>query len=166
MRAFKFLLDGRVAPFSRFHWPIGEWVESEQQQTACNAGIHACEPADLPFWLMDELWEIELSGPTRRGRHKLVADSGRLVRPIQHWNQAVREQFADACVTRVRELADRRPEAAGHLTDLTSWAAHVRPVAVASLAARAFEAVEGREGYDAERTAQTRWLVGALSLDR
>ena len=165
MRTYKFLLAGRVAPFSRFHWPIGEWVESGQQ-TACNSGIHACETADLPFWLMDELWEIELSGPTRRGRHKLVADSGRLIRPVEPWNQAAGEEFADACVTRVRELADRRAEAAGHLRDLASWAAHVRPVAVASLAARSFEAIEGRTGYVAERAAQTRWLIDTLALDR
>lgn len=40
---------------------------------------------------------------------------------------------------------------------------NVKPVAVASLAARAFEAVEGREGYDAERDAQTAWLVDRVA---
>ena len=65
---------------------------------------------------------------------------------------------------RVSELAARRGEAAGHLADLERWAPDAQAVAVASLAARAFEAVDGREGYDAERAAQTAWLVERLSL--
>ena len=162
MRAFKFLLAGQVAPFSRFRWPPGEWVEGGDR-AACNAGVHACEPGDLPFWLMDELWEIELAGPISRGRHKLVAERGRLVRRIDAWDHAAGEQFGEACVTRVRELAVRRGEGSGYLADLASWVPHVKPVAVGSLAARTFEAVEGREGYDAERAAQTAWLVDRLS---
>jgi len=163
VRAFKFLLDDRVAPFSRFRWPVGEWVDSSTQ-AACSAGIHACESGDLPFWLMEELWEVELAGAIARGRHKLVAESGRLVRRVEAWDQAAAGAFAEACVDRVRELAARRPEAAGHVADLSTWAPHVRPAAAASLAARAFEAVEGRDGYDVERAAQTDWLVARLSL--
>jgi hypothetical protein len=163
VKAFKFLLDDRVAPFSRFRWPVGEWVESTNQ-AACDTGIHSCEPGDLPFWLMDELWEIELAGQITRARHKLVAESGRLVRRVDAWDRAAAGAFADACVDRVRGLAERRPEAAGHLADLSKWAPQIRPAATASLAARAFEAVEGRRGYDAERAAQTAWLVERLSL--
>jgi hypothetical protein len=162
VRAFKFLLAGRVAPFSRFEWPVGEWVES-REHAACSVGVHACEAGDLPFWLTEELWEIELAEPITRGRHKVVAERGRLVGRIDAWDSAMREQFGEACVARVRELATRRGEAAGYLADLSAWAPQVRPVAVASLAARAFEAVDGREGYDAERAAQTSWLVDRLS---
>jgi hypothetical protein len=163
LKALKFLLEGQLAPFSGFRWPVGEWV-APTDHAACRSGIHACDPADLPFWLMDELWEIELAGSITRGRHKLVADRGRLVRRVQAWDPQTHEAFADACVTRVRELARFRPEAEEHLADLVSWAPHVRPAAAASLAARAFEAVEGREGYDAERTAQTHWLLERLAL--
>jgi hypothetical protein len=158
VRAFKFLLPDRVAPFSRFTWPVGEWVEGGDQ-AACNAGVHACEPGDLPFWLTEELWEIELAGQISRGRHKVVAERGRLVGRVDSWNDAAAEQFGAACVTRVRELAARRTEAAGYLADLETWSPFVLPVAVGSLAARAFEAVEGRDGYDAERAAQSAWLV-------
>ena len=161
MNAFKFLLPGRVAPFSRYSWPVGEWVESGER-AACNAGVHACEADDLPFWLMEELWEIELAGSLTRGRHKIVAERGRLVRRIDSWDDAAREQFREACVTRVRELAVRRAEAAGYLDDLSNWTPYVTPVAIASLAARAFEAVEGADGYNAERAAQTAWLVDRL----
>jgi hypothetical protein len=163
VRAFKFLLDGRIAPFSRFAWPVDEWVESSEQE-ACSTGVHACEPGDLPFWLMDELWEVELAGAITRGRHKVVAGSGRLVRRVEAWDGAAAGRFAEACVVRARELAARRPDVAGHVDDLARWAPHVRPVAVASLAARAFEAAEGRDGYDAERRAQMDWLVDRLSL--
>jgi hypothetical protein len=161
VRAFKFLLADRVAPFSRFQWPVGEWVES-RDHAACTAGVHACEAGDLPFWLTEELWEIELAGPVARGRHKVVTERGRLVGRIDAWDTEAREHFGEACVTRVRELAVSRVEAAGYLDDLSAWAPHAQPVAVASLAARAFEAVDGREGYEAERAAQTTWLVGRL----
>jgi hypothetical protein len=161
VKAFKFLLADRVAPFSRFPWPVGEWVEGGDH-AACNAGVHACEARDLPFWLTEELWEIELDGPIARGRHKIVAERGRLVRRIDSWDSAAGSQFGEACVTRVRELAARRAEAAGHLADLERWTPHAQPVAAASLAARAFEAVDGREGYDAERAAQTAWLIERL----
>jgi hypothetical protein len=163
VRAFKFLLDGQLAPFSGLRWPAREWVASTDH-AACRSGIHACDPVDLPFWLMDELWEVELAGSVTRGRHKLVAERGRLVRRVHTWDPATCEAFGEACVTRVRELARRRPEAEEHLADLAGWAPHVRAAAVASLAARAFEAVEGRAGYDAERTAQTHWLREQLSL--
>jgi hypothetical protein len=165
VRAFKFLLPGRVAPFSRFTWPVGEWVEGGDG-AACNTGVHACEPGDLPFWLTEELWEIELAGPIARGRHKLVAERGRLVGRVDSWNDEAAGQFAEACVARVRGLAARRPEAAGHLADLEAWSPFALPVAVGSLAARAFEAVEGREGYDAERAAQSAWLLDLAHAPR
>ena len=164
MKALKFLLADRVGLFSGFRWPVGEWVEADQWAT-CKAGVHACDPRDLPFWLLDELWEIELGEPVERGRHKLVARRGILVRRVDGWDSRAGEDFGRACVERVRALAGRRPEAAGHLSDLDAWAAHVRPAAVASLAARAYEAVEGGEGYEAERTAQAAWLVERLGLD-
>jgi hypothetical protein len=143
---------------------VGEWVESGEE-VACAAGIHACEAKHLSFWLLDELWEIELGESIAQGRHKLVARSGRLVRRVDAWDTQAGEEFSTACVERVRELAARRPEAAGHLGDLAAWAPHVRPAAVASLAARVFEAVESRNGYDDERAAQAAWLVGRLGLD-
>jgi hypothetical protein len=164
VKAYKFLLPDRVAPFTGFRWPVGEWVEADHQ-TACTAGIHACDHRDLPFWLLDELWLIELGDSVARGSHKLVARNGRLVRRVEAWDAAAGEDFSAACIERVRGLAARRPDAAEHLADLSGWAPHVRPAAVASLAARAFEAFESRKGYDDERAEQSAWLVGRLGLD-
>jgi len=164
VKAYKFLLPDRVAPFTGFRWPVGEWVEADHQ-APCTAGIHACDHGDLPFWLLDELWLIELGESVARGRHKLVAPNGRLVRRVEAWDAAAGEDFSAACIERVRGLATLRPDAAGHLADLAGWAPHVRPAAVASLAARAFEAFESRKGYDDERAEQSAWLVGRLGLD-
>jgi hypothetical protein len=171
VKALKFLLDGSVGPFSGFAWTGGEhgepgpWVESEGD-VACKRGVHACAPADLPYWLQDELWEVELRGPVVRGRHKLVAPSGRLLRRVEAWDTAARAAFADACLARAGELVRRQPEADGYLADLERFQPHVGPAAIASLAARAAEAVEGRAGYEAERAAQADWLAGRLGLER
>jgi hypothetical protein len=163
MRAFKFLLPGQIAPFSGFHWPLAGWVTADAE-SPCQAGIHACALDDLPFWLLDELWEVELGEPVGRGRHKLVGRSGRLVGRVEAWDRATGEEFAAACLDHVRRLAARRPEADGHFSDLAAWSPQLRPAAAASLAARAAEAVDGRAGYDRERAAQADWLADRLGL--
>lgn len=163
MTAYKFLRAGRIGPFSGFEWPVGTWVEAEAR-AQCGAGIHACRVADLPFWLLDELWEIELGDEITRGAHKVVAKRGRLVRRVDAWDAEVSTEFAAACVDRVRRLTEGRPEAEGHLADVVAWAPHASAAAVASLAARAWEAAEGGDGYDTERTAQSAWLAGRLGL--
>lgn len=103
MLAFKFLdADGRGlctgAP-----WTPDRWVEAEQV-AACAAGIHACQPDDLAFWLGASLWEIELGGLILESRHKLVAARGRLVRPLDDYPRAVRE-LADDGAWRSRDRA-------------------------------------------------------------
>jgi hypothetical protein len=164
VNAYKFLLPGAVAPFSRFEWPVGEWVEAAERRS-CRAGVHACRAADLPYWLHEELWEIELGGEPLRLRHKLVAPRGRLRRRVDAWNDAAGKVFAGACVERVRLLAGRREEAAGYLEDIERYTPYLRPAGVASLSARMAEAVEGPAGYEAERAAQAGWLIGELGLD-
>jgi hypothetical protein len=94
MTAYKFLRRGRVGAFSGFAWPVGEWVEAEPH--VCASGIHACRPADLPYWLDAELWEIELDGAVAAER-KLVAPRGRLVRRVEAWDGGTARAFADSC---------------------------------------------------------------------
>jgi hypothetical protein len=113
VRAYKFTGHGAVGVFSRFRWPIpiglspGAWVEVTDPADVCERGVHACRPADLPYWLAPELWEIELDGPVLDAPYKLVAHRGRLVRRVPGWPE-LEPPFARACAERVRDLAASR----------------------------------------------------------
>jgi hypothetical protein len=114
MIAYKFLRSGRVGPFSAFQWPEpGIWVYA-RELAACRRGIHACRPSDLPWWLADELWEIELDGHLERDQHKIIAPAGRLRSQIQAWTPACAQEYADACAWRARERAVQALTRAGH----------------------------------------------------
>ena len=98
MRAYKFLADDGRGIFSRFMWPLpngrpGAWVESETV-ASCRSGIHACRPADVPYWIAPALYEIELDGAIDQQAIKVVADRGRLIRSIDRWNDSTREAFS------------------------------------------------------------------------
>jgi hypothetical protein len=119
MRAYKFLLPGAIAPFSRHPWPApagdapGGWVERSGDGAVCRGAVHACGAADLPWWLQAELWEVELAEPVEAVRHKLTAARGRLVRRVAGWDVACAARFAEACAWRVRDRAVQALEAAG-----------------------------------------------------
>ena len=108
---WKFLAPGRVSPFVRYVWPEpGQWLEVGTIE-ACRSGLHACRPADLPYWLLDELWQVELSGTVRETASKVVATRARLVAPVTAWDERARAEFGEACVRRtvgfaVDELRD------------------------------------------------------------
>jgi hypothetical protein len=105
MRAYKFLDRDQRSPFTLTAWESGSWVEVDAVQP-CGAGVHACRPGDLSFWLHDALWEIELDGDVRDARHKVVAPRGRLLAPIDGYPAAVRE-LAEAGAWRCRDRAAR-----------------------------------------------------------
>jgi hypothetical protein len=105
MIAYKFLRAERTGPFSGVPWPKpGTWVRVPDLET-CRRGIHACRKADLPWWLSDELWRIELDGPLRVDDHKVVAPAGRLVSRVADWTPACAQEYADACAWRARDRA-------------------------------------------------------------
>jgi hypothetical protein len=115
MIAYKFLRSGRTGPFSGFQWPEpGKWVHAEPNTVACRCGIHACRIKDLPWWLADELWEIELDGRIQFDEHKLVAPAGRLRSQIGGWTPACAQRYADACAWRANERAMQALTRAGH----------------------------------------------------
>lgn len=106
MIAFKFLRAGRVGPFSRFQWPdAGVWVRPTADASPCRRGIHACRIQDLPWWLDDQLWKVELDGEVAVGRHKLLATAGRLVSRVDAWTPTLAEAFGVACAWRARDHA-------------------------------------------------------------
>ncbi len=103
MQAYKFLdADGR-APFTGVPWTPGVWVEAGAADP-CREGVHACLPVDLSHWLTAALWEVELDGEVKRTRRKLVASRGRLLRPVEGYEAAVRE-LADVGAWRSRDRA-------------------------------------------------------------
>jgi hypothetical protein len=106
MIAYKFLRPGRVGPFSAFQWPEPDiWVLAPEDLLACRRGIHACRPGDLPWWLAEELWEIELDGDLHPAEHKIIAPAGRLRSQVEAWTPSCAQEYADACAWRAQERA-------------------------------------------------------------
>ncbi len=169
MRAYKCLRPGRVGPFSGYSWPLGEWVEGDGA-VLCMQGVHACRTSDLPYWLTQELWEIELDGHVRQEHRKLVAERGCLVQRVEGWNDASAASFAEDCAARAKERAERAAgEGAALLgelaTDAAANAAKGEAVLVGYITARSAEVDGGVDGYMQERLAQARWLAAELRLD-
>jgi hypothetical protein len=111
MLAYKFLCDGGVGLFSGFAWPRpsdgrpGSWVDANGAIEPGGNGIHACRPADLPQWIDDELWRIELAGEMLEHDRGLVSRRGRLVERVEAWTPATAAALALDCALRARETA-------------------------------------------------------------
>jgi hypothetical protein len=115
MIAYKFLRAGRIGPFSNFVWPqAGVWVRAGAGTDHCRRGVHACRPQDLPWWLAEELWEIELDGELQIDEHKIVAPVGALRSQILGWTTASAQEYGEACAWRARDKAVEALSRAGH----------------------------------------------------
>ena len=168
MIAWKFLAPGAMGPFSRVTWPTpsgtirGAWVEAHVHP--CASGIHACEVADLPYWLHAELWEVELDGPVLRTGHKIVAPRGRLTRRVDTWDRAAMRDFCADCEARVKEYASGSNVAAMYLEDLADDVGGCHAATASDDASRAAAAAGGSAMQAAERISQSRFLVARLGL--
>ena len=161
--AYKFLDEGRVAPFTRYRWPEGEWVETPAA-VPCEAGIHACRVADLPFWLSRELWEVELDGDVVSFERKVVAPRGRLTRRIDAWNRSLADEFAAALLVHTRWRFGSVPVLSGFVGDIAQFRATNRVPLAGFAAARAAELAGGPRAYEEERLRQAHWLADRLAL--
>ena len=124
MIAYKFLQPGRTGPFSGYTWPApGVWVHADGDMVACGRGIHACRIRDLPWWLADELWEVELDGRVQVDEHKIFAPAGRLRSKVEGWTPACAQEYADACAWRAHERAVQALARAGHASASAELAA-------------------------------------------
>jgi hypothetical protein len=125
---YKFLSAGSVGLHSGFAWPTpadgeaGPWVEAQGPLLECGNGIHACRIDDLPYWIDDELWEIELDGEVTPERFWLVARRGRLVRRIEAWDPRAAAELARSCACRALERA-REVLAAGGFAEIANGVA-------------------------------------------
>ena len=172
MHAFKFMRPGGVGPFSGVRWPVdGTWVRGDAGSPAlCRTAVHACDERHLPFWMAEELWEVELDGPVEERRSKLVAPAGRLVDRVERWDFEMALAFMDATVERIRRYdADG---AGGYMTEAGIFcvgaAGEEDPFGNAALstmiAVEAAEALGGHALVKIEREAQADWLADRLGL--
>lgn len=163
--AYKFLDSGRVAPFTSFHWPVGEWVDAGRVDP-CRGGIHACRLGDLPIWMNKELWEIELDGEVVEQTRKVVAGRGRLSRRVESWTDELAAQFGRFCADRTRERVGFLPILAGFVVDVDRFVAQRRFPIAGFAAARAAELRDGPAAYERERGVQAAWLAERLGLEQ
>jgi hypothetical protein len=187
MPHYAFLAEGAFATLSEFSWPTpdgyraGPWVEAGVE--APRAAIRACTVDDLPWWLDDELWELELDGDVEVQGRCVLARRGRLVRRIEAWDDGVAERFVEACARRVHDAADdarRRGDESGAAAldgfaeDVVLYAGQAaRPAAAAGVGA--YVAAHGLAGgdqgvrtyarrFEDERRWQVEWLRERLRL--
>jgi hypothetical protein len=191
MIAFKFLGAGAVAPYTDFRWPIrGEWVSAPVDRA--DVWIHACRLGDLPYWICEELWRIELEAPLRETRYQISSPRARLLGRVDAWRPRLSREFADACAWRARDVAlPRLPPAlrdaiagaadlgalvaaaaapgilpGAYLADTARYAQQGVPAITSYIAAVLASSLGGGLGaFEAERAWQARWLAGQLGLD-
>jgi hypothetical protein len=163
--AYKFLAPGSVGPFTGYRWEPDHWVEVDALDP-CRRGVHACRVRDLPIWLDDELWEIELDGDIVEQDRKLVASRGRLTRRIDAWTPSLAQRFGASCARRTRVRYGHLPQLAGFVGDIDRFVADRRIPIAGFAAARAAEHAGGPPAYEAERLAQASWLADELGLEQ
>ena len=158
--AFKFLRAGGIAPFTGFRWTRGTWVSAPPGGGA-GTGVHACRIAQLPYWVDDELWRIELDGEAVERELQVEARRGRLVERVAAWDPRA---FADACAERARAYAAQA--ASAEIEDYATLAARGMAgnsgfmAAVAAVAARGGD----RSAVAVERAWQARVIAETLGL--
>jgi Arc/MetJ family transcription regulator len=163
--AYKFLRSDGTSVFTRFRWPLpdggaGAWVEAAIDP--CVSGIHACRRGDLPLWPGRTLYEIELDGEVLEEAMKVVASRGRLLRRIEAWDDAFRDEYTRMCADRAHELARG--------ASLDAWDAVIEPsvpegpALLGFIAARIADEISGPDAYRAERARQADWLAERLGL--
>jgi hypothetical protein len=105
--AYAFLAEGRVEPLTGFAWPTrrggtSSWVDAEAAPREALRGYRA---HDLPYWLDDELWSVELEGTVAARDHVLVAERARLLGRVDTWTEELAGQFVAECAQRVARKA-------------------------------------------------------------
>jgi hypothetical protein len=121
MRWFKFLAPDAVGPFSGYRWPApqehdgpGEWVTANQPAEPCRGGLHLLREADLPFWLHEELYTVDVEGAVEEHPSFVLARRARLVHRVGAWGQESAYRFSRDCAWRVRDLTVEALRGAGH----------------------------------------------------
>jgi hypothetical protein len=172
---YKFLTGEAAGPLSRIVWPVprgglpGAWTDAGAGPLQlCVRGAHVCRPADLAYWLSDELWQVELDGDQVEGIDCLIARRARLVRRLDGWRDGqVAVRFAHACVEHATSLVPAGAPASAYLQDASEAARYGYVAAFATALAVAKAVGDGRadeQAYRLERAWQSAWIAGELAL--
>src|SRR5262245_59163924 len=94
--SYKFLRADGTSVFSGVGRPLAAggprpWIVARVDPW--HSGSHACRPPAMPYWVGRTLYEIELDGEIVAQRAKLVAPRGRLLRPVDAWDDATRDDY-------------------------------------------------------------------------
>jgi hypothetical protein len=186
VHAYKFLADGR-SPFTGWQWdrPAGRgpgpWGQVTGPLELCGNGVHACTTAQLPYWLGQELWSVELAGEILVTEQALVASRARLTGPVTGWDAACQARFGGYCAGRARELAAAHPADAARAgpetvaalietvdeTVAVPWvteAGYLAAVLAGQLATGRRHGPDYDRAFAAERALQAHWLATELGL--
>lgn len=110
MIAYKFLRSRGIAPFTGEQWPLpgngggGRWIEVSGGLAQCENGLHVCRVADLPYWLDEELWAVEVDEDVTPERHHLLVRRARIAGPVSTWTIEAARDYGLACMLRARDL--------------------------------------------------------------
>lgn len=168
MIGYKFLHSDGTGVFTGFRWPLpeagepGSWVETRVDP--CRSGVHACRPEDLPLWIGEILYEVELAGETVEQPSKVVAARGRLLRRIDAWDERLRDAYTRMCADRAHEIAHGASPPLDHWDAVVELSVPEGPALLGFVAARIGEERWGRPAFRAERARQAGWLVAHLGL--
>ena len=103
----KFLTADGTGPYSKFAWPIGEWVEVEGDLVMCEHGIHVCTHAQLIGWINARCHPVDIRGEVLTGDDKLCVRAAKIGPALPTWNDATQRLFAADCAERVLPIYER-----------------------------------------------------------
>lgn len=105
-----------MATLTGFAWPRpgaapGAWVEARECPDP--EVVRGLRPEDLPYWLDDELWQVELAGLVVEQRRRVLGERGRLCRRVATWTEPAAWEFVRTCALRVGARAAQALRVAG-----------------------------------------------------
>lgn len=181
MIAYKFLDAQGRGRFTGLPWPMprgdepGAWVVVDGPVAPCVRGVHAMRARHVPFWLDQQLWEVELEGELVETDSLLVSQRGRLSRRVDAWNDDAWKALCEFCrertaahLARVEAHAPSEVERARYFVrEVDAFIASTAlPTAiyVAAVAAHVGSSDAPELAYRAERGEQARFLAAHLGL--
>jgi hypothetical protein len=179
MTWYKFLARGALGPFSGRTWPApdglgrpGDWMAAPRLEP-CRSGLHLLRPDDLPYWLCEELYTVEVDGDVVSHDSFVLAHRARLLDRVEAWDQDTAAAFCGDCAERVRDLAVDGLRADGWLSHAARLADCETTDEIQAATGRILEEADGVSplvGYalDAARFAasarvQARWAAGTAT---